>query len=224
MSQHPAPTRPGVVQLGLTVRAVRVWLKVFLDVIIVRSDLVVSGLSWVLVLFNMWHLSQWVLLVFSWLDQLGYTFVSGLDVQSVEVLYSGWARMGHDSHYLFNGNYFWTQVVLDRWSEESRRGSLMLCGYSASPEKKNTDILNRVHRFGSLTSLSTNGMCQSDTYWPLCTHDQGLLPRRSFSVVQNRRSNQRGWCCWLMRTCQTQYRMYNDNFAFKSYYDYETSM
>lgn len=46
--------------------------------------------------------------------------------------------MGCGSGNFFNGNYYWTQVGLDWWSVEHRRGSLMLCGCSASPgEERN---------------------------------------------------------------------------------------
>lgn len=53
--------------------------------------------------------------------------------------------MGCGSDYLFSGNYYWTQVGLDWWSVEHHRGSLMLCGYSASPENEKTGISNTVH-------------------------------------------------------------------------------
>lgn len=44
--------------------------------------------------------------------------------------------MGCGSGYLFSGNYYWTRVGLDWRSGEHHRGSLMLCGYSASPEEE----------------------------------------------------------------------------------------
>ena len=43
--------------------------------------------------------------------------------------------MGCGSGYLFSGNYYWTQVELDWRFVEHHRASLMLCGYSASPEE-----------------------------------------------------------------------------------------
>lgn len=43
--------------------------------------------------------------------------------------------MGCGSGYLLSGNYCWTLVGLDWWSVWRRRGSLMLCGCSASPEE-----------------------------------------------------------------------------------------
>lgn len=66
----------------------------------------------------------------------GWESGSGLQVQSVEVLESGQARMGCGSGYLISGNYYWTRVELDWWSVGHHRGSLMLCGCSASPVKE----------------------------------------------------------------------------------------
>lgn len=65
----------------------------------------------------------------SGLGRLGWEPGSGLQV--LEVLESGQARTGCS----ISGNYYWTRVELDWWSVGHRRGSLMLCGCSASPVK-----------------------------------------------------------------------------------------
>lgn len=60
--------------------------------------------------------------------------------------------MGCGSGYLFSGNYYWSQVGLDWWSVEHRRESLMLCGYSASPEEEK--------RFITIYYIRTLDLCE----------------------------------------------------------------
>lgn len=99
-----------------------------------KADLVILGGACVSVLWVASELDKNNLVVLGlsawfrvWLWVTG-SFSRGID--------SGQARMECGSGYLLSGNYYWTQVEFDWRSVEHRRGSLMLCGYSASPEEE----------------------------------------------------------------------------------------
>lgn len=82
--------------------------------------------------------------------------------------------MGCGSGYLFSGSYYWTQVGLDWRSSEHHRGSLMLCGYSASPEEEGKQITYR-----------RRGLNNSDTVFKQNVHSQGFKNAISSKLRQS---------------------------------------